>query len=57
MVDKSDLQILLLESRAPVHLDPNNLAVDQKESKLTGVGQCPAEEPVVVLEVQMRKVL
>ena len=40
-----------------MHLDLNSLAVDQKESKLTGVGQFPAVEPVVVLEVQMRKVL
>ena len=58
MVDKSDLQILLLESTALVDLDLNNLVVDQVESKqVVAVGQCPAVEPVVVLEVQMMKVL
>ena len=58
MVDKSDLQILLLESTALVDLDLNNLVVDQVESKqVVVVGQYPAVEPVVVLEVQMMKVL
>ena len=41
---------------ALVHLDLNSLVVDQAVSKLVVVGQCPAVEPVVVLEVQTMKV-
>ena len=52
-----DLQILPRESKVLVDLDLSNPEVDQKVSKLVvAVGQCPAEEPVVVQEVQMMMV-
>ena len=53
-----DLQILPRESKVLVDLDLSNPEVDQKVSKLVvAVEQCPAEEPVVVQEVQMMMVL